>query len=563
MDLLRLQRTSLKLAVPFLLLLALPAQIFPQSQLDDKNAPARAIKVRTQLVLIPADVTDAQGNPVTNMKKEDFAVFANGKRQEIALFEHVVTNTNVMKPEAVPAGVFTNEVARSSGRVTIFVLDLLNSGLEEQRVARKELIDFLSKTMDTQEPLCLIAVDGNGPWMVHDFTTDPALLAEALGKVKQEMADKDMLPVSPEERMFRLAQGWNTRNMAANAAAEESRLQMLELEYGMQDLGVSRRIQLTLMSLMEIGNAFAGVPGRKSLIWATAGLPFDLGDPTVFQIGGSFERLGNQGYASLYEQAWRALNQANIAVYPLDVSALENPGYVNPATGEPLPQHVVLDMHVANLENLADVTGGRLCDRSMDAKKCFDEASNDSSDYYLLGIYDPDGPEKPGWRKLSVRTERAGLHIRARNGYFVGSSKRQPNDTQKLEMALYSPVDFTALPLSVRLTGQKPVGKPGTKRVSFVFTLPPGAVRVEPEETNQIALEFAAVAKDAKGNPAGIFRKVVDGKLTGTQIVQIREKGVLFGGEVQLQPGDYTLSFAVLDQVNDLLGSVSAAVKVE
>lgn len=546
-----------------MLLLALSGQAFAQSEPANQAAKPPTIKVQTQLVLVPADVTDAKGNPVRDMKKEDFVVFANGKRQQIALFEHIITNTNLMQPEPVPEDVVTNEVARSSGRITIFVLDLLNSDLEEQREARKELIDFLSKSLDTHEPLCLIAVDGNGPWMIHDFTTDPALLAAALGKVKREMTDKDIPPVSPQEQMFRMARGWNTRNAAANAAAEESRLHMLQLEYGMRDLGLGRRIQLTLMSLMEIGNAFAGVPGRKSLIWATAGFPFDLGDASVFQSGGALHRFGDEGYFSLYDQTWRALNQANIAVYPLDVSKLENPGYVSPAVGEPLPQHVVVDMHVANLENFADVTGGRLCDRSMDARKCFDQASTDSSDYYLLGIYDPDGPDKPGWRKLSVRTERTNLRIRARSGYYVGSAKEQLDDTQKLEMALYSPVSFTALPLSVRLTGQKASGKPGMKKVGFLYTLARGAVRVQAEESNQLDLHFAAVARDPKGNQVGAFRKMANGKLTNGQVVQIREKGILFTGELELPPGDYTLSFAVLDKVNDRMGSVSTPAKVE
>jgi len=338
---------------------------------------------------------------------------------------------------------------------------------------------------------------------------------------------------------------------------------MLQLEFGMQEIGVGRRIQLTLMSLMEIGNAFTGIPGRKSLIWATAGIPFEMGDASVFQTGGRFEHLGTQGYASLYEQTWRALNGANIAVYPLDVSALENPAYVNPAVGEPLPQHVVLDMHVANLENFADVTGGRLCDRSMDARKCFHQATDDSSDYYLLGIYDPDGPERPGWRKLSVRTARNGLQIRARNGYFVGSNKGEPNDTQKLEMALFSPVDFTALSLSVRVTGQNRASSTGKKMVNFLFSLPPGAVHVDEEQANRLELQFAAVARDPRGSMVANFRKIVHGKLTDSQVAQVREKGILLGGSMELGPGEYTLSFAVLDQVNDEAGSVTAPLKVE
>jgi VWFA-related protein len=536
---------------------------FAQNAPDKAATKVAPIQVHTQLVLIPAVVTDTKGNRVPDLKKQDFVVLENGKRQEIAVFEHKMTKAEVMEQPAVAEGVYTNAVVRGDQRITIFVLDLLNSGLEEQRQARKDLIDFLSKSLDLREPLCLIAVDANGAWMIHDFTTDPSVLAQALSKVKEEMTDKDRAVTDPDGGMFRGVQGWHTKNSQANLAMEESRLDMLQMAFGLQDLGLAERIRLTLLSLMEIGDAFAGIPGRKSLIWATAGFPFEIGDATMFGRGGSLERLGDQGYLTLYERTWRALNAANIAVYPLDVSDLVNPGYVSPATGEPLPQHVMLDMHVANLEDFADVTGGKFCDRSMDARKCFDQAADDSSDYYLLGIYDQSGEEKPGWRKLSVRSMRPGLQVRARSGYYMGRAQERPSDTRELEMALFSPIDYTALPMSVQLKKTTSGSKPEVKRVRFVYSIPPAAVRVDPENGNKLHVEFGAVARDPVGNMVGSFRKIVEGKMTAAQVVQLREKGILFTGAMELPPGEYTMSFAVLDTVNHNTGSVSVPLRVQ
>src|ERR1700752_2523817 len=88
------------LAVLFLLLI--PPHVSGQNKNGEAAPQAPAIKVRTGLVLIPAEVTDSKGNRVADLKKEDFAVFENGKRQEIALFEHVTTKGEIMKPTAVP-----------------------------------------------------------------------------------------------------------------------------------------------------------------------------------------------------------------------------------------------------------------------------------------------------------------------------------------------------------------------------------------------------------------------------------------------------------------------------
>jgi VWFA-related protein len=547
-----------------LFLLVIPPRVFGQNKSGEVAPQAPAIKVHTGLVLIPAKATDAKGNRLTDLKKEDFAVFENGQRQEIALFEHVTTKAEVMKTAAVPEGVFTNTVERGPDRITIFVLDLLNSRKEEQKEARKQLLEFLSKSLDAREPLCLIAVDARRAWLIHGFTSDPKVLAETLSKVKEEKSEQDRPAKNPEEELYKTLEGWHSKDAERAVAGEEARLRMLRAEYGFQDASAGERIRQTLMSLLEIADAFAGIPGRKSMIWATAGFPFEVNDAAAFEKGGAQESLGSAGMLRLYEQTWRRLESANIAVYPLDVSGLINPAYASAGMGEPPPQHVNIDMNVTNLENFADMTGGRFCDRSMDARKCFEEAAGDSSDYYLLGIYDKSGTEKPGWRKLSVRPLREGMRVRARSGYYLGSGARETEtDAQLMEKALFSTFEYTGLPLNVRMLRTEAGSKSGMRKVSFEYSIPAGAVHVDEEGGGQVKLEFGAAARDPAGSLGGSFSKVLGGKMSETQAKQVREKGILFKGTMELTPGEYEISFAVMDEVNEHIGSVAAPLKVE
>ena len=557
-------RISLRSAIPFLLLFAFACSTLAQGQGGTNPAPAASIKVRTELVLIPAHVTDSKGNRLTDLKKEDFAVFENNKRQEIVLFEHVVTKAEVTKPAPLPPGEFSNTVQQGSGRITVFVIDLVNSRFEEQKQARKEIFDFLSHSLGDQEPVCLVAVNAKGAWLIHGFTTDPKILLEALDHIKQEPTEMDRPPRNPEEEIYKMVQGWHTKNGGADEAMERSRLRMLDIDQAFQDVGSGERIRITLLSLLEIAEAFEGIPGRKSMIWATAGFPLLINDSTAFERGGALHSLGDQGLIPLYQEAWRKLEEANIAVYPLDVSELLNPGYSSPGIGTLLPRYSMLDTHRGNLENLAEMTGGRFCDRSINAKKCFEEAAEDSSDYYLLGIYDKSGVEKPGWRKLSVRSPRPELKIRARSGYFVNTAKQEtPTEKKLMEMALFSPFDYTGLPLNVRFTGTVAGSKPETKKVHFEYTIPAGSVRLSQDDGNQLRLEFGAAARGASGKLAGSYTKVVEGKLGASQAQQVNEKGIVFKGEMELALGEYALSFAVMDQVNENTGSVSAPLKVE
>jgi hypothetical protein len=61
----------------------------------------------------------------------------------------------------------------------------------------------------------------------------------------------------------------------------------------------------------------------------------------------------------------------------------------------------------------------------------------------------------------------------------------------------------------------------------------------------------------------GSFTKVVEGKLSEGQRKQVAEKGILFTGTMDLAPGDYAMSFAAIDRVNENTGSVTAPLKVE
>ncbi|MGB9464929.1 MAG: hypothetical protein WBR10_07430, partial [Candidatus Acidiferrum sp.] len=71
-----------------------PAQQQSQRQLDSQ-APKSPIRVTTELVLANVVVRDKKGNLVRDLKKEDFTLFEDGKKQDISTFDF----ENVDQPE--------------------------------------------------------------------------------------------------------------------------------------------------------------------------------------------------------------------------------------------------------------------------------------------------------------------------------------------------------------------------------------------------------------------------------------------------------------------------------
>lgn len=536
--------------------LCLASPILSQTESPNGAKQAPPIKVRTAMVLVPTIVTDRAGAHVSGLARDTFTVLQNGQLQKIAFFEHVQTQAELMQRPAETEGVFTNRIEAGSQRLTIFVLDMLNSSLTEQASGREKLLKLLSESMEVTEPICLLAIDSDGLKVIHDFTTDPAELAEALKQTTAESSSKDLPQANPMASAFRDFHGWHSQSKGRAAAATSLRLQMLQATIYAREVSESERDRLTLEMLREIGESFTGIPGRKSMIWAKGGFPFEIDAASQF---GSHERV----LLPVYENAWRALNRANIAVYPLDVEELLNTGYVSASVGQQLPQHTDIRSTVSNLEEIAEATGGKLCNASTGAKACFRQAADDSTDYYLIGFYEHSEKLKPGWRKLSVKVQVPDFQVRARSGYYVGGVHDNPQKQKEdLAIALASPLDYTGIPLTVRWTATAESKTKDKRRVGFSFAIPPGAITVDETDSNHLSLEFAAMATSETGSPVGSFSQSVDGRLSPAIASSIESQGVNYPGTIDLPPGQYTMSFAVRDILSRQIGTVSAPIVV-
>jgi VWFA-related protein len=524
---------------------------FGQAQPQKDKKPG--IAVRSEVVLVPAVVTDHSGAHVSNLTQADFTILENGHQQKIAFFHHIRANTT--RGEVATSqhpSEFTNKAQTNSDRSAILVFDLLNSSITEQSNARDELMKFLLESPALGEPVCLLAFDAEGVKLLHDFTKDPALLAGALQSTKNQPSPKDSTTTNPLDK-FETYQGWNTPSPIHNAAALRGRQDVLRYATNAVAADLAARTWLTLEALREIGEAYSGLPGRKSLIWATGGFPFQMEDASNFA-------NNERDLLPTYEAAWRTLARGNIAVYPLDVEDLINPAFVAPKIGT--PQHIGITSDLPKLESFAESTGGKLCDRRTTALGCFNAAVDDSSDYYLIGFYESSGKSKPGWRKLTVKVSRPDVRVRSRSGYYV----RAPRDEslarkEDIQLALTSPLDFTGVRFTVRVTAIKDAD--AKKNVEFTFLIPAGVVTVDESDTNHVSLDFAALAEKPDGTlvESG-FSQSLEGHIKPEGVTALNAKGLSFPGSLDLPSGEYSVRFVIRDNLAGQVGSTTASLKV-
>lgn len=552
------------------------------SEKTDENSPVK-FTARTELVLIPAIVTDKSGDHITGLKQEDFTVLENGAEQKIGTFEEIRSEPHQFVRPA-DANEFSNflEGAPSTSRITVIVLDFINTPFMAQADARKELLKYLTQSVDVGEPTALYTLTRTGIQVVHDFTTDPRVLVAALHEVKgdtYQMVDSDETveaitgTASPDGSSGAPSKSSSSSKGAGNAAvqSEAARLKTMLEDSALNFKSFEQRLAITytLDGMQQVAQALAGFRGRKSLIWASGGFPFNVSDNSMHLAPAGRDTLSD--VLPLYEHTWQLLNDAQISLYPVDVKGLETVTVASASIRNPgkhYGQHAMwkqLDTE-ATLETFAAMTGGRAYYNSNDLVKGFRDAVKDSSQYYMLGYYLDQSKTKPGWRKLTVKVKREHTQVRARNGFFLTNATTDPESSRHndISSALESPLDYTSLALVERWGKIDAAKDPSQKRVFYQLHLSPDAGVVNEADNNHVLLDVVALAYTREGKRVGepVGQKV-DVHLNAAKLAVIQNQGLAFVDALNMIPGEYTVRFVVRDEFTGRTGSVAAPLKVE
>lgn len=571
--------------VPFLAVLVLCC--FIPCLRAQNPPPTPTLRSEILLVQVPVVVTDKQGHPIDGLTKEDFSVKEDGKAQRIAVFEQVKHRVAPTIKLQVPDGIYTNRVEQQGpARLTIIAIDAVSTAITEQEEARKQILGFISNNISADQPVALIMLGQNKIKVLHDFTTDPRVLVAALKNIASGHSaaasiaqDEAMVQTTASPLNSGLAEMFNQM-----AAAETDTIQT-----AFQSFMVGQRRMMvanTLDEFNDIARAFAGVPGRKSLIWITNGESLATGDldiaasmdpaqtvntstalpnPSRSRSSSAPVTIGEAGPRTneYFERTWRLLNASNIAVYPLDISNASNPGFTDPSLRVRSALHRPVN-NLDKLEQFADATGGSMCYHTTDLDDCFKRASEDSQDYYMLAYYADPANKKTGWREIRASVARKDVKVRARTGYYQQRRKAGDEKSALSEVfnAIGSPLEYTSLPLEVKLEGVSPVEENARKqRVAFVLFVPPTAGFIAGED-NRMNLAFAAVAKQPDATPVAQFVREAAGALKPQAAADLGIHGFVMPGSVDLEPGEYELKCVVRDNQNGHIGSVSLPIKV-
>lgn len=518
----------------------------------------------TELVLIPAVITDKSGAYISGITKEEFALKQDDKSKPIAVFEEVRTNSTPLRRSAGEHGTFSNLETGASEyhRLNIVVLDFINTPLPDLANARTELLKFLLEAAESGEPICLLALSSGGLTVVHDFTDDPKLLAESLRKVESNTApiihESTVDPGHPHDGDL----GTQLTALIRGQMQSEATLASTERK----DTAL-----VTVQALQQIAKAFRSLPGRKALIWTSSGFPFSLSPPSALMCDPACPVHQRDEVQSAYDNLWKVMNDAQVAIYSVD---LRSTGSNTPGADEQAFTHPydigdpefdtdaqarwkrqdtdnTLQIFAANTGGKAFLGGGNLV-------QSFRQATQDDKSYYMLGYYVSRSTTKPGWHQISLTVTRKGARARYRNGFFFSHDVSKTSAQQDMRLALDSPLDFVGVPITVTWSGRDGLKAGGKTLARFELVMPPNFAAVDESDQNHMVVDIAAVARNGSGEVIAEFSQRIDAHLKSDGLQQIQHNGMTYRNGLQLPPGDYSVRFVVRDSLGNRTGSVAA-----
>src|ERR1044072_564034 len=172
------------LAILMIFLLAFGA--FAQAS-GQKPEGDQVIRISTDLVQLDVVVTDKSGHVVTNLSKDDFELYEEGRKQQISFFEFVsagkagrgtptvADQQSAERQQIERQGATAAEVKR----IFAFVVDDLTIRFEDLVYVRQMLLEFVNNKMQPTDLVAIVRTVG-GRGQLQQFTADKDILRRAI-----------------------------------------------------------------------------------------------------------------------------------------------------------------------------------------------------------------------------------------------------------------------------------------------------------------------------------------------------------------------------------------------
>jgi VWFA-related protein len=357
--------------------------------------------------------------------------------------------------------------------------------------------------------------------------------------------------------------------------------------HGFETIQVSyqqdRLVQTTLMAMRSLARILGGIPGRKEVIWMTAGFPFELVPedrnvseaelmeslPSVKQLGvgtrsaGAVAGAQRLSHADEIKQASAQLSAAQVAIYPVDVRGLisgvefQREDSANrqelDMSGKAVSRMSDLQSSQEAMREIASETGGKAYTNQNEVKDGVTSALADNAATYTIGYY-PDNKKWDGkYRNLKVKLDKD-AQLRYRKGYYAidPTQEKDRNLDSVVAEALQQAVPATQVSFKAQV-------KPVENNKAIVVFLVDGHTITAADASGgkkKLDVDFYAAVYSPDGKMLANRSTKVAQEITDDQYQHILQPGLISQLPMDLPAGKNQLRLAVRDNKTGNVGTL-------
>ncbi|MGB2633498.1 MAG: VWA domain-containing protein, partial [Candidatus Acidiferrum sp.] len=524
----------------------------PATQQGQAQAPVSTggvVKVSTEIVLVNVVARDKHGNPIRDLKREDFTVYEDGKKQDLASFDFEKVDEMVMGGAA--GNTVTGTAEQDKG-------GLLNSKVQKSLNARDRRLMLMFFDFSAMEPDDIDRAVNAGKKYVQGKMQPADMVAlmslsTSLSLDLDFTDDKDKILAKLSSYNNSEGQGFETGLEGSSEGAADTSGSYTPDDTDYNTFSADRKL-LALESVMQ---AMGKIPQKKSLIYFSNG---------ITQSG-----VDNQ---TALREATAAAVRANVSIYPVDVRGLSSfpPGgqaqsaslhgqsaYTGASILHDLNGN---DSSQETLYTLAADTGGKAFMDTNDLSGVFSMVQKDTSAYYVLGYTSSNHLKDGRYRRLKVQVNRLDVKLEYRAGYYADRDylhMRSTDREQQLEDELTADLSQTDVALYAGAAYFRQDDSHYYLSVSLVI---PGSQIpfVQAKDKDNATIDIIGEVLEGGKLPVGRLRDTV--KLAVDSSQQVRRKNVQYNTGFMLAPGNYHLKFVVRENSTGRMGSFETDVRI-
>jgi len=414
------------------------------------------------------NVLDKDGNPIKDLKKDEFQIKLDGKEQTIETMEEIELESMVANAQAN-----SKPIPEQARRLFVFFFDLRFSSKQGIQNGQESAHTFVNEQMLPSDLASVFTFTREkGISMVTNFTSDVGHLNTAITTLG--FADASNVHKGPagyylesvlkanmslngfdQNGLLRNAPDTGGKGPAGNLGKDAS----VYLEENLSNAqrtekkDYQREVGDFLAAMEQFGNGLRFIRGRKNMIWFSSG--FDSSGligvsmkelqknaeqtalDGVASSGASFEQMGRGDIQGGTSKVIESLQAAGAMVFAVDTS---RPGQGSGKAG------------IQTLNTFAKDTGGKVFTNQNKYDESLADIKSITNHYYMVSFHATGQKKKSTVGKLKIKVDRPGARVFTNKGLLLNPDFKNMTQIEKnIQLSEYMARDqvIRGIPLNV------------------------------------------------------------------------------------------------------------------